>query len=119
MARHESERWPGIAGIRTRHRTSARRPVLRARQDSVGAAFVAHSGPMAALGDAVSAGPGWVANERSAAEDGEGLGGGEDADVAEGTEIEQIAIAGDDDGGLGGERAGEDLIVVRIARDAR
>lgn len=43
------------------------------------------------------------------------MGGGEDADVAEGAQVEQVAIAGDDEVGLSAERAGEDLGVVRIA----
>ena len=49
----------------------------------------------------------------------ESLGGGEDTDVADGAELEQVAIAGNDEGGFSGERAGEDLIVIGITRDAR
>lgn|GEM_PF-2528353 len=41
---------------------------------------------------------------------------GEDADVAEGTEVEEVAITGDDEDRLGGERTGEHVIVVGIAR---
>lgn len=41
---------------------------------------------------------------------------GEDADVAEGANVQKIAIAGDDENGVGGERTGEHVIIVGIAR---
>ena len=41
----------------------------------------------------------------------ERLARGEDADVAERAELEQIVVAGDDEGGLCAEGAGEDVII--------
>ena len=55
--------------------------------------------------------------ERSAADRCKRIGGGEDADVAERAEHEQIAIAGDDERGLGAERGGEHEIIIGIAAD--
>lgn len=52
---------------------------------------------------------------RSAADRSERIGGVEDADVAERPEHEQIAIAGDDERDLGGERGGKQKIVVGIS----
>lgn len=43
----------------------------------------------------------------------------EDTDAAERAEIEQIAIPGDDEGGAGGERTGEHVVIVEIAADGR
>ena len=45
----------------------------------------------------------------------ERLASGEDADVAERAEFEQIAVARDDEGGLCAEGAGEDVIIVGVA----
>ena len=47
----------------------------------------------------------------------QGLGGREDGDVLVEFEGEQMLIAGDDQIGLSGDRAGEYMIVVGIARD--
>ena len=47
----------------------------------------------------------------------QGLGGREDGDVLVDFESEQMLIAGDDQIGLSGDRAGEHMIVVGIARD--
>jgi hypothetical protein len=41
----------------------------------------------------------------------------EDRGVLEGVEIEQILVAGDDQLDLGGERQGEDVVIVGIATD--
>lgn len=40
----------------------------------------------------------------------------EDADIAEAAEIQEVAVAGDDDLGLGAKRTSEHLIIVGIAR---
>jgi hypothetical protein len=40
-----------------------------------------------------------------------------DQDVAEGAEVQQIEVAGDDEEGLRGERGGEHEVIVRIAAD--
>jgi hypothetical protein len=55
----------------------------------------------------------------SGAEQGERVGGVEDVDVAERAEIQEVTIAGQEQGSFRGERRGEDMVVVGIARDAR
>jgi hypothetical protein len=54
----------------------------------------------------------------AAGEFGEGVAGAEDADVAEGGQVQQVSIPGDDQDGCGGERAGQDVVVVRITAPA-
>ncbi len=45
----------------------------------------------------------------------ESVASSEDGDVAERAEFEQIAVAGDDEGGLCAEGAGQDVIIVGVA----
>jgi hypothetical protein len=45
------------------------------------------------------------------------LASGADGDVAEGAEREQIIVAGDDQRSLGGDRAGEHVVIVGIVAD--
>lgn len=48
----------------------------------------------------------------------QGLGGREDGDVLVDFEAEQMLIAGDDQIGPSGDRAGEHVVIVGIARDS-
>lgn len=57
--------------------------------------------------------------ERLNAEQAQGLRGVEHADIAEAAEVEEVAVAGDDERGSRGKCRGDDLIVVGIAHDAR